>query len=179
MSAHHYTRITSYQNGLSFLGGKNERPIAHNTRIELDQGFLKIKYHGNPIVELHPDRIILSSCGWMTSTTKERLNWYIPDGYYIYQESGIWYIRNRDDDSVMVFQDRVTFHNDNTVSGYGSIEEPKRIKAMTQDIKAYVKGFIQALIDGEIESPNDGDCWSCRFKFGGKDHVRRCREFCH
>lgn len=169
MSAKNYTKIKSYNDAMEYLGGKSERPLAHNTRIELDSGCFKIKYHGNTIAELHPEKIVLSSCGWMTLTTKERLNWFIPDEYYIYQEKGVWYVRNYVKDETMTFQDGITFHTDTTVSGYGDSSEKDRIKATTKQIKKYVDGFIKALVKGEVESPNGGDCWYCLMR--GEDGV--------
>lgn len=157
----HKIQIKSYADVLEFMQGKQERPYAHNTRIESNDGFYTVTYHGNPIVEIHPDKIVLSSCGWKNLTTKERLNWFIPEGYSVYQERGGWYIRNWEDDSTIVFQDGITFHSDNTVSNYGDVSEKDRIKALTKQVKKYVKGYIESLISGDIESPGSGDCWYC------------------
>ena len=54
-----------------------------------------ITLHGSPIAQIKQDKIVLSSCGWYTMTTKDRLNKILSDnqtGYTIYQVSHIWYI---------------------------------------------------------------------------------------
>lgn len=53
--------------------------------------------HGNEIIRRENDgNIIISNCGWGTSTTKERLNGFFEAAclpYYIYQRDFTWYIR--------------------------------------------------------------------------------------
>lgn len=49
-------------------------------------------YHQNPIVVQSGDVYRLSSCGWQTSTTKERINRYLPTGYRVYQDDFTWYL---------------------------------------------------------------------------------------
>lgn len=49
-------------------------------------------YHQHPIVVKWGNFIRVSSCGWKTSTTKERINRYLPGGYRLYQEDYEWYL---------------------------------------------------------------------------------------
>ena len=105
--------IKNYQQALEYLGGKKERPYAHNTRIEIDtlnlgHEVITVKYHGNPVVNMFPDRIAYSSCGWKTSTTKERINWFLPDGFTLYQEKSTWYIRKHGTSLIYGFADGIT-----------------------------------------------------------------------
>jgi len=56
---------------------------------------IQVKLHRNLIARIFPfDRMIISSCGWETKTTKSRLNAIL--SHYgkpgIYQEKYIWYI---------------------------------------------------------------------------------------
>jgi hypothetical protein len=58
---------------------------------------IQVKLHGHTIARIFPgDRMILSSCGWETKTTKARLNallhHYNLNG--IYQEKFVWYMGN-------------------------------------------------------------------------------------
>lgn len=99
MNTKHDFSIKSYQDAKNYLQGKKERPLAHNTRIEIDSldlghEVITIKYHGNAIVNFFPDgTMTLNSCGWFTSTTKDRINWFLPDGFRIYQKQYAWYLR--------------------------------------------------------------------------------------
>lgn len=101
MSAKIKTQIKSYQDAKEFLGDKKERPIGHNTRIEIDtlnlgHEVITVKYHGNSIVNLYPDGTIsLHNCGWYTSTTKDRLNWFLPYGFTLYQHNYRWILQRR------------------------------------------------------------------------------------
>src|SRR5688572_14839133 len=96
MSNRVHVSIKSYHQAMEFLGNKKDRPIAHNTRIENMEDVIKIRYHGNPIVVFYPDgSMSLSSCGWKTVTTKERINWSLPEEFMMYQESSIWYLAKR------------------------------------------------------------------------------------
>ena len=50
-------------------------------------------YHQSPVVVERDDgQVRLSSCGYRTSTTKERINRYIPRGYRVYQEDFEWFL---------------------------------------------------------------------------------------
>lgn len=58
-------------------------------------------YHQNPVVVEYEDGTYrLSSCGYQTKTTKERINRYLPRGYYVKQEDFTWYLEKPNDDRV-------------------------------------------------------------------------------
>lgn len=55
---------------------------------------LMLLLHGHPIA-IHTDKgIQLSTCGWKTATTKERLN-ALP-GVHIQQKAGVWYLNGNE-----------------------------------------------------------------------------------
>lgn len=158
-------RIKSYQEALEYLKGKQSRPYANNTRIELDSlglghEVITVKYHDNPIVNFYPDRVSFDSCGWKTSTTKERLNWFMPDNYMLYQERSIWYISKGYGMSRYVFQDGITI-KDGQVYNAGNEEHGQEVKRMIKRIKKYVSGYVSALLAGEVGQPSSADCWHC------------------
>ena len=91
--------IKTYEQALKYLQGKKSRPYAHNTRITtffaqyLGKAVITVTYHNNPVANFFPDgTITYSSCGWKTPTTKERINWFLPKGFHLYQKAGVWYI---------------------------------------------------------------------------------------
>jgi len=165
---------TNY-NGLKdyILNGRSEfeRKIAHNTYARIEGDKIIVKYHNSDIVELTPTTTTLDSCGYKTPTTKERLNWYIPNGHYLYQESYTWYIRkgywNDENGDIYIFVDGLTFRlldSDNWFidkNTCGNVSDVERIKDIKKKINVYVKNYVTELINGNVESPSGGDCWYC------------------
>lgn len=167
-------KIKSYQDAKEYLGNKKERPYANNTRIEIDtlnlgHDVITVKYHGNSIVNFYPDSTSsFSSCGWKTATTKERINWFLPDGFSLYQEKSVWYIEDylwsntqgRVVNGKWIFADGIAIKN-GTVYNAGAEDTTKDT---IKTIKKYVDGYIKALLAMEVESPSSGDCWYCVMK---------------
>ena len=161
-------KIKSYQQALDYLKGKKRRPYAHNTRIELDPldlGHENIvaTYHGNIVASFFPDGTsTFSSCGWKTHTTKERINWFLPDGFSVYQERSVWYLSDRGAEysgpyHTYIFADGLAIKG-RTVYNAG---EADRVKPVLKALKKYVDGYVKALLNGEVGKPSGGDCWYC------------------
>lgn len=77
------------------LGDKKALRLGHNTRLHRlhDSDAIAVEYHETDIVTFYPDGvIILDNGGWRTSTTRYRINQYLPDGYYLVQDKYEWYI---------------------------------------------------------------------------------------
>lgn len=158
--------IKNYQQASDFLGRKNERPYAHNTRIQrLNLDRIGVLYHGSCVVTFIPHETIFSSCGWKTLTTKERLNWFLPDGFSVYQEKSVWYLVDRrggwEDAKRYIFQDGLTIDGQGNVTGAAEEGNQEETKNTIKKIKKYVDGYVKALLDGEVEKPSGGDCWYC------------------
>lgn len=68
--------------------------VATSLRTESD-GSACLRYHRTDIIVAYPDgRIVLSTGGWWTSTTKKRMNRFLSEiGWYVYQKKHEWYIR--------------------------------------------------------------------------------------
>jgi hypothetical protein len=49
-------------------------------------------YHQSPVVIEYPDCYRVSSCGWQTATTKERISRHLPTGYRVRQIDFEWYM---------------------------------------------------------------------------------------
>lgn len=55
----------------------------------------KLFLHNNLIAVLNGSEVTLNSCGWKTSTTKERLNGVLsPYGFTISQKKGVWFLND-------------------------------------------------------------------------------------
>ena len=68
-----------------------------NTEVEVSESrlFAELKLHGHIIAKLTLfDGLCISSAGWNTNTTKERLNGL--EGVNIYQKDFTWYLNDRE-----------------------------------------------------------------------------------
>lgn len=110
------TVANAYDEALAYLGGKSSRKIAHNTYLaKIFDGCIAVTYHGNAVIQYRTDGIYVSSCGWRTFTTKERLNWFLPRGTWdgerwhdnvgVYQEAREWYLAGPEPHRVRRFED--------------------------------------------------------------------------
>lgn len=111
------------------------KPIGNNTRLyfnpcwdeeqpPLYEDFYDIRLHGNSIIHIYRDRIVLTDGGWKTHTTKARLNEHLPQGFYVFQKNFEWFIQdmniNADEPLVYPFGDVYHIHNDNRVMLYST-----------------------------------------------------------
>lgn len=91
-----------------------------NTTVRHENGSFSVRLHGNEIAWGKADAAFrISSCGWMTNTTKSRLN-AILDGLNrqcrVYQKKGDWFIWNH----------ATTVHNGEFVDGMAIFPEVTR-----------------------------------------------------
>jgi imidazoleglycerol phosphate synthase glutamine amidotransferase subunit HisH len=70
----------------------NLQPFARdNTMVQiLNNGEPDLMLHGHTIATMQDNQLFISSCGWNTTTTKERLNGL--EGVRIYQKNYEWYL---------------------------------------------------------------------------------------
>ena len=79
--------IRAFRNGNNFKRGNTQvKTYAHSNYREL-------LLHGNVIADMNEDGLYISSCGWETSTTKERLN-ALPN-VSIYQRNFQWFLNGK------------------------------------------------------------------------------------
>lgn len=71
--------------------------------VQYDAGYA-IRYHDTDVIYFAGvssgtdcREIVLDNWGWFSKTTKERINEYLPRGYYISQSKWIWYLVKRDE----------------------------------------------------------------------------------
>lgn len=154
--------INNYKNWLEFIAkgrDKTSRKCDNNTYARIDNNNIAIKLHNTDIVTIDKkDNFTLNSGGWLTVTTKERLNKYTPAG--ISQKAGIWYL-----------SDGSLFYDGVIVDKFGRVLNPKsskvttdyeqRLKAIKKQARSYAKAYVKALEDGLIAYPGGGGCWYC------------------
>lgn len=92
--------LVSYEAMNNFLGDKSEKIVGHNTIAQrLGEFEIGIKYHNTYIIRIDPtDIITISSGGWDTKTTKERLNNFLScRNVHITQKKYKWTIHGTND----------------------------------------------------------------------------------
>jgi len=65
-----------------------------NTKVTVEDNVVKLLLHGNCIAQRTPLAFTISNCGWVTPTTKERLNGL--RGVYVKQVKGVWYLNGKE-----------------------------------------------------------------------------------
>jgi len=81
----------------------------HKTSIVNDNNILMVCYHNTPVVKITDDEIILNSGGWLTATTKRRMNQASLQynlGFAVYQVNFSWYVDYKGD--TIPFEDGLT-----------------------------------------------------------------------
>jgi hypothetical protein len=143
---------------------KESRKLANNTYAKRRGDKIAIMYYATDVVTYYPDgRIKLDSGGWMTVSTKERLNQFSP--FHVWQNKGVWYVSKNPGWNVIQsvpYKDGMTW--DGEWLGAGSKDSEKESKDLIKKIDKYVKGYIKALEDGKVPTPSSGDCWGCCMK---------------
>ena len=70
------------------------RKLANNTYAVCDGEVLAIRLHQTNILTFYPDGSVrVSSGGWRTVTTKQRLNRFLPGEIYVFSRDRQWWIK--------------------------------------------------------------------------------------
>ena len=172
----------NYKGAVEYLSkgrNKDDRPIGtgRNTRLQRrDNGAIAVKYSNTDVVTYLPNGdMVLESDGWLTVTTKARMNEYV-EGFRIYQEDKTWYVVKRlvgetgaflgyDWDNSIPYADGMVLHQDGTVSGAGQMPDKKLKNAAAR----YARNYIKALAAGKVPAPSGADCWYCCMRVGAGD----------
>lgn len=172
MSNAQFPKIHSYEDAINYLGTKKERPCGNNTRIRKDGNSVFIRHFATDIVEYVSNGIIiLDNGGYYTSTTKERLNAFIPQGFSIWQTKGVWSLSNRNLQISRNWKNGITILPDGRIENYAEENIEDKTKALTKQINNYAKKYVQEFLAGNIEKPSGGDCWYCSMKTESGDSL--------
>ena len=73
------------------------------------EGKIIIYYHQHAIIVKEGNKITLDSCRWRTSTTKERINRHLPNGWYLFQKNYEWFLAKHGEyENPIKFYDTIT-----------------------------------------------------------------------
>ena len=162
-------RAAGYKDLLAIVGRGRSRTSAklgnHTYATKDSDGTINVKYHATNIMSFHPDgSVTLRSGGWKTMSTKERLNFYMPFGFFIAQDKGVWYITKGGwgGKRIRVFADEMTVSASGKLRGGLPLKRGgTRIKKSMVSVNAYAKAFVDALFAAKVPPPSNGDCWDC------------------
>jgi len=155
--------VYSYQAADDLLQGrcKESRKLANNTYLQRrDGGLIAVMLHDTDIITINSDNsYTLTSGGWLTVTTKARLNAFSPAS--IRQEARIWYLSDGS-----LFYDGVIVDSDGLPVGESvdptALED--KLKVAKKQAREYARNFVKALKAGSVPQPSSGDCWFCSMK---------------
>lgn len=128
-------------------------------------GVDRIRYHNTDVLTLFDDgTVMLDSGGFRTVTTKERMNTYLPNGFGVWQDKGIWYVSQYLGDGVhgsaVMFFDGMILPRDYETPNWKTKKEEKRVKRAKWLIDRYMKKLAECI---PLPVPESGDCWGCSF----------------
>lgn len=164
------------------------KPIANNTRLIRSRDFpgsYAVKLHATEVVVIHPDgTFTLQTGGWLTVTTKDRINRYAPGS--VYSDRGVWYYgtsfgQTRIENPTSEWQTHRTlfsrtwiFEDGIRVDGGGipvcpvstreevrHFEKAKR--KVDRMVAKYIRGYVEAIREqgSSFPTPSAGDCFGC------------------
>lgn len=152
-----------YESASAQLGKRATLIVANNTILARHGATIGMVYHSTEVVTYHEDgRITLTSGGWRTVTTKERLNWVLHQhGLSLYQEASRWFVAYHVDwATAFPFADGFTVkHGVIVLSTVG-----QSTSKVDKQQKARLQRFAKLCADSlPLDLPSGGDCWFCRF----------------
>lgn len=95
MSLRSYKPCRTYAQAETLLGGRDSVTVANNTLLTRESATeIALRYHGSAIIRYYEDGSYrLSTCGYATVTTKERLNIFTP--FSVSQKDWQWYLNGK------------------------------------------------------------------------------------
>ena len=150
----------NYQRADEKLQGRcvNSRKLGNNTYLERHEGHLSIKFHETEIIKFSPDDSVeLSSGGWKTKTTKERLNDYGP--LNIWQDKGKWFVGGSWKEPYQsLFYDGMKIKD-------GIVLKPMLVNKEEEGLLKLINSYCKKMSAmDQLPMPNNGDCWYCSLK---------------
>jgi hypothetical protein len=144
----------NYEKADALLQSRNKRKLENNTYLHRIGDKIAVSLHQTDIITfLKTGEVLLTSGGWKTITTKDRLNKYAPVS--IYQRDGKWFI-DQEPQPHPLFVDGMKLDNKHFV--VSPKFKDKTHEKLVKQITAYCKKLAQLK---EVPIPSTGDCWYC------------------
>ncbi|OPZ85416.1 MAG: hypothetical protein BWY74_03921 [Firmicutes bacterium ADurb.Bin419] len=153
------------------LGKRESKKLRYQTWAKRDGDIIYIQHFETPILQFFKNgKVIYSTEGWRTKTTKDRLNAYGP--LNIYSNSGLWWVGDYGD-PMGVYKDGMIYHK-GKLYNTATKNEINRYNKLKKASLKYTRDFINAALNGELSSDLRGDCFYCQagiFEQGRTSHV--------
>lgn len=159
------------------LQGRNKlsRKVGNNTYLVRNSGVpgdsIHLKLHHTYILTWYADgRIELNTGGWLTVTTKARINKYLPSGYTISQERGVWYVQQHTDGpeywkTLGIYVDGMVINTlDGSISGMSPTDDGKERNKLRRRVAQFAKHYMAEFQAGKVPAPSVGDCFYCAMR---------------
>ena len=134
-------------------------------------GTVTIRYHQTDIITVSPKgQVTVTSGGYKTNSTKERISAYLRPYASVWQREGLWYISYQG--VTVPFEDGMVINRKPKVKPNLDAEQ----RTLRKKVFAFAKEYVRQLRDGEMPAPGPGDCLICAMeKQGGmkghEDHI--------
>ena len=170
-------KVYTFEEASAILTGRNKdsKKLANNTYLLRGDNCFMIRLHQTDIITINSDdTYTLNSGGWLSMTTKSRMNEFSPAR--ISQNKGVWYLGDGS-----LFSDNITVGRDglNVKGAVDPVKYEKKLAAVKKTARKYAKDFVKALQAGQVDMPSGGDCWACLMKgpqgqeaFQGSGHIQ-------
>lgn len=127
--------VNAFNNGQKFNSGNmSVRPTENGAEMYL---------HGNLIAKRENGKLFITSAGWKTNTTKERLN--ALDGVSIKQVKGVWYLNGSQWDGSMTEVGKREVLLNHSMTGFIRKLTKKEERQQKRNLEAFAKGENYAL----------------------------------
>jgi hypothetical protein len=151
---------------------RDRRKLANNTYGRIEGDRVIIRQHATDIAEITADTAVYRTGGWFTYTTKERINWYLPNHVHLSSDRGVWYLsRTPGWQRWSRFFDELTLRDSAdgiVIDGGPQLDDPDR--EMRRAIEGYVKLYtddkLVELVNRARETGTNGDCLYCQLNLG-------------
>lgn len=172
------TEVKDRKTALGYLSAGRDpgfRKTEYETAVVLtEDGEPAIQLFGTIILVYHEDgSVTLNSGGYLTRTTKRRINDY-QDVVQVYQDRNVWYVNyggygwNIPENERTPFKDNMRVYPDGTTVYPGDEPDPVRKRELADAIVDYAHNYAEALVEGKVPAPDSGDCQKCKGFFGTK-----------
>jgi len=144
------------------IQGEKRKRLDNNTYLLKEGKQYCIRLHKTIVVRIYPDNTyVLNSGGWLTPTTKDRINKF--SSASLYQKNRCWYFSSGE-----LFFDGIIISEDGSVINPKTNNETKEVEKkkaqLSKMINEYIHGFWQAVKMDQVGYPSGGDCWYCNFQ---------------
>jgi hypothetical protein len=164
-------RVTVRETRESVPQATRIRKLENNTfEITLPNGERKIRLHQTDILTFNGSGFTVNTGGYLTVTTRDRLNKYLPGNWRVYSVKGVWYLSRSADGNRWGYNEvhpRIVFKD-----GFRSEDFETCLRMTERDEKEQIalKTRIAKFVNTKLgkgktwPQPSDGDCWHCLFK---------------